>query len=136
MAILVIRRVDHTHANGATAVGRLRRGEVVAVVEDGHQFSPAERANAAWEFVALPGVPAANLALLTSRYTDSEMAALQGGLWDGKLAVDRRRAHRLNMTALAALLADAEAAAAFVASPSWDAATAAGLILRYDEGED
>lgn len=135
MAILILRNINHVNAAGGEPAGRLKRGEVVDIVDDDHVWGRRERNNPAWEFVSLPNIPRDSLTRLLNKYTESESALIEANLWDGILVVDRRRAYRLHVTRLEALMADPVAAEAFRSAPSWEAAEAAGLILRYDEAE-
>lgn len=128
----ILLRVAPTRVNGHDVPGRLRFGEAVVVCEDGHEWSQRERANPDWLIVTIPGVPAASLDRLMDQYTDEEKALLLSGEWDGVLEDGRRRAWRLNVFALSALLANAEATAAFLAEPSWEAAYALDLVVRWD----
>lgn len=128
----VLIRIATARLGGQEVIGRLRCGETVAIGEDGHAWSAAERDNPDWTIVAIPGIPAERLARLLDRYTDEEKALIASGVWNGELVQERRRAWRLDPEALAALLADAEASGAFLANPTWAAAFAQGLVVRWD----
>lgn len=128
----ILLRIAPWRENGQDVPGFLRCGETIAVCEDGHPWSVAEQSHPDWKIVAIPGVPASSLERLLDVYTDEEKARILAGEWDGVLADGRLRAWRFNTFALAALLANAEATAAFLAAPSWEAAFALELVVRWD----
>lgn len=133
MAEILVRVSPHTFMNGVVADGRLNRGEVVSIGEDGHLWSHAERNNPAWMIVTIPGITAESLSRLLSKYTDEEIALIKSGVWNGNLVSDRRRAWRLNIDNVQALLADNVKTAEFLATPTWEKAEMLRLVERWDE---
>jgi hypothetical protein len=71
--------------------GAYAPGEIVAVVEDSHQFSPLELAHPRWRVMRVPGLPASALEALVLPY----MASLK----------THRKAQRAHPDAVAAISA-------------------------------
>lgn len=64
MAQLLVRVVDKTHPNPELDRGLTKRGDVIAVVEDGHVWGTEELKNPDWRIIVIPGVPTFALASL------------------------------------------------------------------------
>jgi hypothetical protein len=131
MAELLVRIRNHT-AGGVIVAGRLRRGEVISVFADDHEWSAAEQDNPDWRVVKLPGVPVGIIERVLTRLTDMEEAAISQGDIEEKDIPDRRRAWRFNLSVLQSFLNDADAVAAFRADPSFRALVDLGVIERWD----
>jgi hypothetical protein len=131
MAEILI-RVAANRKDGKEIVGRHRFGETIAVCEDGHKWSDTERNNPAWLIVAIPGVSATSLMKLLETYTDEEKLLIESKQWDGVIADGRRRAWKLDVFSLSALLANEKETAIFLENPSWEAAEKYNLVVRWD----
>lgn len=141
MAVLVIRTANHLHADGTINTERHRRGDVIAVLPDGHQFSKRELDNPAWRMWELPGVPVRAAERLLRASTDEEGADRTEAGIDRLRAVTRRRAYRLSVARLGFIEARPTLKAALVtklqqASVNWADADFAQLIRRYDDERD
>jgi hypothetical protein len=79
-----------------------KAGDVICAVEDGHEFSAREKANADWRIVKLPGVPASAVASLLAAEPQTDPAQPN--------RMCQRRMHRLDLTKRLKSLADVNAA--------------------------
>ena len=102
MAELLIRTQDKpSSGNVYTDRHRLGRGDVVVVMPDGHKWSDVEKAAPFWRILRLPGVGPNKLTQLLASdvgYGDFEAEKASKVL--------QRRAYKIDLLALVALLAD------------------------------
>jgi len=120
MAELLIRTADKpTSGSVYQDVQRLGAGDVVCIVEDGHQWSKKERENPDWQIVVLKGVPVAKL---------SAVLAPDPGFGDAEAMkvnrVLRRRAFKIDVAALSNVRVRDD-----LAAPDKAEATAISLVL-------
>lgn len=66
MCELLVRTVDKTNDDPYLDAQLTKRGDVVVIVPDGHEWSEAERSNPHWRILKFPGVPESDLASLTA----------------------------------------------------------------------
>jgi hypothetical protein len=64
--------IVNTWAEPATPPSRPRRGDVIDVFPDNHQFGAGERGQAHWRVLALPGVDAEDVANLLAHETPED----------------------------------------------------------------
>jgi len=92
MAELLIKAINHTHSDPIKdRRGAYKRGMVVGVQADGHQWG-AKEALPRFVIVKIPGVPNSKVKSLLSPQTEDD----NGTLGVANLAVFRRRRWRLN----------------------------------------
>lgn len=54
--LVILIRDRETHPNPYEDVHRMKRGDVIEVLPDGHVFSPAELAHPNWRIIKIPGL--------------------------------------------------------------------------------
>jgi hypothetical protein len=141
VAVLVIRTANHLREDGTVNTARHRRGDVIAALPDGHVFSERERANPAWRFWELPGVPVRAAERLLRAATDEEDADKTEAGVARLRAVARRRAYRLSVLRVAFLETRPVMKAALIAKLKGDAVNWADsdltqLVRRFDDERD
>ncbi len=98
MAILCIRIAPNDHPTDSVKdYGRTKPGDVVCIVNDGHQFSEGERKCGQYRFIAVPGVSDGELAHFVELGRESKAADAHP---DDRGWFTHRRARGLNMAVL------------------------------------
>lgn len=102
-----------------------QRGDVLAVFDDSHQWSPAERSDPIFQAVSVPGISVATLYPLTlpdPEILDGLGEMVRGPTW-------RLRRNRIDLAVLRRLLDDVPAWLALLEEGGQAAAFDAGLIV-------
>ncbi len=90
MCELVVWKIDTHAADPYIDAQAWKKGDVICVMEDGHEFTKAERSNPDWLILSLPGVPASAAASFEAQEPETDPSRPN--------RMRQKRMHRLDLT--------------------------------------